>query len=198
MVVLQGTVTYSDAGPQEYSDLEIMQMLGRAGRPQYDRSACAAILTRDANAERYRKLVAGQDLLESTLHRNLIEHLNAEIGLGTVFDLDSVKRWLAGTFLSVRFRKNPAHYQLNQDFAPGNNSTSLLAVCEKDLALLQSSNLVTNRGRLKCTELGDAMVRYCVKFETMKIFGGMPPKAQMSEIVRESCLRMSVIIPDLI
>jgi ATP-dependent DNA helicase HFM1/MER3 len=196
LVVLQGTMTYSDTGPQEYSDLELMQMLGRAGRPQYERSACAAILTRDVSADRFRKLVSGQDLLESTLHRNLIEHLNAEIGLGTVFDADSAKRWLAGTFLSVRFQKSPAHYQLKQGLATDKDSTSLVAVCDKDLALLQSSNLVSNRVQLKCTELGDAMARYCVKLETMKIFAGLPPKAQMSEIVSEVLFKTSAIITD--
>ena len=183
MVILQGTSTYADAGPQEYSDLEVMQMLGRAGRPQFEKSACAAILTREDKVERYRKIVSGQDLLESTLHRNLIEHLNAEIGLGTIFDLESAKRWLASTFLRVRLQKNPAHYQLKDCVDFRDESEVLQEICEKDISLLTSAQLVHDDGRLKCTEFGDAMARCYVKFETMKTFLAMPPKAKMSEIV---------------
>ena len=183
MVILQGTTTYGDAGPQEYSDLEIMQMLGRAGRPQYENSACAAILTREEKADRYRKIVSGQDLLESTLHRNLIEHLNAEIGLGTIFNLESAKRWLASTFLRVRLQKNPDHYQLQEGINLRDDDAILRQICEKDILLLSGADLVQNEGNLKCTELGDAMARYYIKFETMKTFGAIPPKAKMSEIL---------------
>ncbi|EAQ89184.1 hypothetical protein CHGG_05803 [Chaetomium globosum CBS 148.51] len=89
-----------------------MQMLGRAGRPQFDDSATAIILTRSANKERYQKMVSGQEILESTLHLNLIEHLNSEICLGTIHNLPSAKTWLGGTFLSVRLRRNPNYYRL--------------------------------------------------------------------------------------
>src|SRR5690606_19823415 len=78
-VVLKGTVGFTDERLEEYSDLEVMQMLGRAGRPQFDDSAAAIILTRAANKARYQKMVTGQEVLESTLHLNLIEHLNSEI-----------------------------------------------------------------------------------------------------------------------
>ena len=98
-------MTWTGNGPQEYADLEMMQMLGRAGRPQFESSACAAILTRDDKIRRYDRMVSGEELLESSLHLNLIEHLNAEIGLGTVFDVPSAKRWLSGTFLFVRDAK---------------------------------------------------------------------------------------------
>ena len=183
MVILQGTMSYGDAGPQEYSDLEVMQMLGRAGRPQYERSACAAILTREDKVERYRKIVSGQDLLESTLHRNLIEHLNAEIGLGTVSDLQSAKRWLASTFLNVRLQKNPGYYQLAAANTSNDQAQMLQQICEKDIGLLASAELIKTDKGLRCTELGDAMARYYVKFETMKTFAAIPPKAKMSEIV---------------
>jgi ATP-dependent DNA helicase HFM1/MER3 len=182
IVILQGTMGYFETGPQEYSDLEVMQMLGRAGRPQFEKSACAVILTREDKIDRYRRIVSGQDILESTLHRNLIEHLNAEIGLGTVVDLESARRWLSSTFLSVRLQKNPSYYQLQEGF-PSAGSEILQQICTKDVSLLADADLINTDGRLKCTELGDAMARYYVKFETMKTFAAIPPKAKVSEIV---------------
>ena len=188
LVIIKGTVSWTENGPQEYADLEMMQMLGRAGRPQFESSACAAILTRDDKVKRYERMVSGKELLESSLHLNLIDHLNAEIGLGTVFDIPSAKRWLGGTFLFVRLRKNPSHYKLKeQDIAGRHGEDDLLEqICDKDLKLLEDVELISNEGRLKCTEFGDAMARYCIKFETMKIILSLPPKAKTSEIVSSS------------
>ena len=67
MVIIKGTVTYqsSNVGCKEYSDLEVMQMLGRAGRPQFDDSAVAVIMTRSHLAAHYEKMITGQEVLES-------------------------------------------------------------------------------------------------------------------------------------
>lgn len=67
MVIIKSTVTYRSnaVGCQEYSDLEIMQMLGRAGRPQFDNSAVAVIMTRMHRVDYYQKMVSGQEILES-------------------------------------------------------------------------------------------------------------------------------------
>lgn len=50
---------------KEYSDLEVMQMLGRAGRPQFDTTAVAVIMTRQEKVKKYEKMVSGQEILES-------------------------------------------------------------------------------------------------------------------------------------
>jgi len=68
MVIIKGTVTYQGGqagGCKEYSDLEIMQMLGRAGRPQFDDSAVAVILTRTQRVPHYEQMISGQEVLES-------------------------------------------------------------------------------------------------------------------------------------
>lgn len=176
-------MAWTDNGLQEYADLEMMQMLGRAGRPQFEQSACAVILTRNERVDYYNRLVSGQEPLESCLHLNLVDHLNAEIGLGTVSDLPSAKRWLASTFLFVRLSRNPSHYRLKEDVTSRNDDELLERICSKDISLLQEADLVTKEGKLSCSEFGDAMARYYVKFETMKIFLSLAPKAKISEIV---------------
>ncbi len=66
MAIVKNTVTYQQAGGcKEYSDLEIMQMLGRAGRPQFDDSAVAVIMTRLQRVPYYEKMISGQEILES-------------------------------------------------------------------------------------------------------------------------------------
>ncbi|KAM3083752.1 ATP-dependent DNA helicase MER3 [Clarireedia jacksonii] len=190
LVVLKGTVCFQDSGLVEYSDLEVMQMLGRAGRPQFDDSAIAIIMTRLEKADHYKKMISGQDVLESTLHLNLIEHLNSEIGLGTIHNLYCAKEWLGRTFLSVRMRRNPDYYKLSGILPSRNTDRQLELVCERDITLLQNFNLVTKEteeGIFRCTEYGEAMSRYMVQFETMKLLLSIPRHAKMEKILHIIC-----------
>ena len=108
---------------------------------------------------------------------------NAEIGLGTVRDLHTAKRWLAGTFLYVRLAKNPQHYKLDRDTRGRTLNERIEQICERDIRLLQETDLVSSLEKLRCTPFGDAMTRYYVKFETMKALLSLQPKARTSEIV---------------
>ncbi|KAL2869850.1 putative DEAD/DEAH box DNA helicase (Mer3) [Aspergillus lucknowensis] len=182
LVIIKNTVGWQDGRSQEYSDLEIMQMLGRAGRPQFDDSAAAVILTRKERVNHYEKLVSGSESLESCLHLNLIDHLNAEIGLGNVTGIDSAISWLAGTFLFVRLRRNPTHYKLKEGANREDEDEMLRQICEKDIKLLQECDLVTCEG-LKATPFGDAMARYCVRFETMRKFLSLKPRSDIGQIL---------------
>ncbi|KAK4201153.1 putative ATP-dependent DNA helicase [Triangularia verruculosa] len=183
-VVLKGTMGYTDDKLQEYSDLEVMQMLGRAGRPQFDDSATAIILTKAGNKARYEKMVSGQEILESTLHLNLIEHLNSEVGLGTIHDLGSAKKWLGGTFLSVRLRRNPNYYHLTgHNCNPSQIDAKLEEICERDIRQLQEAQCVTDNETFKSTYYGRAMSKYMVEFRTMKMLLQIPKAAKMEALI---------------
>ncbi|KAK6611280.1 Sec63 Brl domain-containing protein [Botrytis cinerea] len=187
LVVLKGTVCFQDSGLVEYSDLEVMQMLGRAGRPQFDDSAIAIIMTRMDKADRYKKMISGQDILESTLHLNLIEHLNSEIGLRTIKTAYEAKVWLGGTFLSVRMRQNPKYYKFS-GVAPSRDADEQLElVCERDIKLLQEYELVTKEENFSCTDYGAAMSRYMVQFETMKLLLSIPRHSKTEVILNTIC-----------
>ncbi|KAI0142890.1 P-loop containing nucleoside triphosphate hydrolase protein [Xylariaceae sp. FL1272] len=175
-VVLKGTRGYSDNGPQEYSDLEVMQMLGRAGRPQFDNSAVAIIMTRLSNVKRYERLISGEEVLESTLHLNLIEHINSEIGLGSIQDLQTAKRWINGTFLSVRVCRSPALYHLDNVRNAMDANEGMKEWCERDVRLLQDHGLY-----------GQAMSRYMMPFETMKVLLSIPRAARVQEMLTTIC-----------
>ncbi|RKF55535.1 ATP-dependent DNA helicase MER3 [Golovinomyces cichoracearum] len=187
LVVLKGTVGFQDGVLREYSDLEVMQMLGRAGRPQFDENAVAIIMTRSDKVNHYNQMISGQDILESTLHLNLIEHLNSEINLGSVKDLYQARTWITKTFLSVRMRKNPKYYKIPDITEGGDTDERLEKVCERDITLLQAHGLVRNEERFGCTEYGEAMCRYMVQFETMKLLLSIPKQASMDQILAIIC-----------
>jgi ATP-dependent DNA helicase HFM1/MER3 len=194
LVVIKNTVCFSDGGLVECSDLEVMQMLGRAGRPQFDKTATAIIMTRLDKVDKYKKMLWGQEDLESTLHLHLIEHLNSEIGLGTVNNLYSAKQWLAGTFLSVRLRQNPTYYKFSCDTGSRDADERLESICEKEIKLLQDTNLITGDKHFRCTEYGEAMSRYMVSFETMKLLLSIPKQAKILQIVRSSNLILTTCV----
>jgi len=64
---------------------------------------------------KYRNLAQGTTLLESSLHVNIVEHVNSEIGLGTITDVESAKAWLRNSFLFQRLQRNPKHYAVGKD-----------------------------------------------------------------------------------
>lgn len=82
-MIIKNTVSWQDEGLREYADLEMMQMLGRAGRytlpfrttrwllklivnsPQFGNTATAVIITKREKVEKYEKLVSGTEVLES-------------------------------------------------------------------------------------------------------------------------------------
>lgn len=190
MVIIKHTASYQgkggSGGCKEYSDLEVMQMLGRAGRPQFDNSAVAVILTRLQRQQHYEKMVTGQEVLESCLHKNLIDHFNAEIGLGTITCVLTAKKWLRGTFLWVRLQTNPEHYKIDGVTFSGNPDERLEYMYTDAITRLEESGLVEKKSKLQCTELGDAMARYYLRFETMKGLLGLPRGSTTSEIL--SCV----------
>ena len=100
-------------------------------------------------------------------------------------DLHTAKKWLGGTFLFVRLAQNPSHYKLEGDAKGRSLDERIEQICERDIHLLQETNLVLTQDKLRSTAFGEAMTRYYVKFETMRALLSLPPKAKMSEIVRK-------------
>ena len=76
------------------SPKQILQMVGRAGRPQFDRSATAVIMTTEDRKKYYEELTSGTRPIESHLADHLEEHINAEIVLGTITDLSIAMSWI--------------------------------------------------------------------------------------------------------
>ncbi|KAI5841329.1 Sec63 Brl domain-containing protein [Morchella snyderi] len=184
LVIIKNTVTWAEGHTKDYADLEVMQMIGRAGRPQFDDSAVAVIMTKRENKMKYENMVSGTEPLESCLNGNLVEHMNAEVGLGTITNVESAKTWLRSTFLYVRLKRNPGHYKFDQLGGPEDADRDLEDICEKNIDLLHQAGLLSkDEARLRCSELGDAMARYYIKFVTMQTILELEKKAGLPEVL---------------
>ncbi|KAF3160446.1 Sec63 [Orbilia oligospora] len=65
LVVIKNTVSWQGCQMREYLDLEVMQMVGRAGRPQFDTTGIAVIMTRKDKKDKYERMISGTEKLES-------------------------------------------------------------------------------------------------------------------------------------
>ncbi|RKP35955.1 P-loop containing nucleoside triphosphate hydrolase protein, partial [Dimargaris cristalligena] len=170
LVVIKSTRAYINSRYVEYSDLEILQMIGRAGRPQFDTSGVAVILTTVDQKSRYDNLVSGQEPVESSLHLNLIEHINAEISLGSIANRDMAIRWLKSTFLYTRICNNPSYYKIADQEITSTTPRNLPDIFIRNLHLLEKAGLVRINPDQNITsnEMGKAMARYYIKFPTVQ------------------------------
>jgi activating signal cointegrator complex subunit 3 len=81
LVVVKGT-EYYDGKQRRYVDMpitDVLQMTGRAGRPQFDDQAVAVLLVHDAKKEYYKKFLHAPFPVESSLLSVLPDHINAEV-----------------------------------------------------------------------------------------------------------------------
>ena len=80
----KGTKCWVESSFQEYSETDVLQMVGRAGRPQFERDGVAVIMTSIKFKHRYERIIEGTEKIESSLHMNFREHLAAEISVGVI------------------------------------------------------------------------------------------------------------------
>lgn len=59
--------------------LDVMQIFGRAGRPQFDKYGEGTILTTHDKLSHYLTLLTQQNPIESQFHASLADNLNAEV-----------------------------------------------------------------------------------------------------------------------
>ncbi|GAA5978347.1 hypothetical protein JCM5350_001135 [Sporobolomyces pararoseus] len=184
MVIIRGTKAYIDGRTIDYPDMDILQMLGRAGRPQFDRSGVAVIMTERESQQRYENLVNAQKNLESCLHKNLTEHINSEITLRTITDVDTALRWLRSTFLYVRISKNSAFYAIakGSKLSP---DARLEEICVEAVKQLVSEGIVIENEdqTLAPNDYGDIMSRYYISHSTFVTLKSMPHGANMRSLL---------------
>ncbi|CAI4438269.1 BGN_3a_G0017640.mRNA.1.CDS.1 [Saccharomyces cerevisiae] len=173
LVIIKGTKSWNSSEIQEYSDLDVLQMIGRAGRPQFETHGCAVIMTDSKMKQTYENLIHGTDVLESSLHLNLIEHLAAETSLETVYSIKTAVNWLRNTFFYVRFGKNPAAYQEVNRYVSFHSveDSQINQFCQYLLDTLVKVEIIDiSNGEYKSTAYGNAMTRHYLSFESMKQF----------------------------
>ena len=177
-VIIKGTQVYSPelGGWTELSPLDVGQMLGRAGRPQFDSQGEGVIITGHAQLQFYLSLINSQLPVESQLASSrLADAVNAEVVLGTISSLSDAAAWLGYTYLFVRMLCAPALYGV--DPASLERDPRLLA---RRLDLAHSAALALDRagllrydrasGSLHATDAGRIAAHYYVSHQSIAAY----------------------------
>jgi activating signal cointegrator complex subunit 3 len=91
---------------------DILQMVGRAGRPQYNDKGFACVYVEKSKKNFYRKYLNDPFPIESRLITQLAEHLNAEINSGTITNKQNCMDYLTWTYWFRRITRNPLFYEI--------------------------------------------------------------------------------------
>ncbi|EHY59058.1 putative steryl acetyl hydrolase mug81 [Exophiala dermatitidis] len=191
LVVVKGT-HYFDAKIEGYKDMDltdVLQMLGRAGRPQFDTSGIARIFTQDSKKAFYKHFLHTGFPVESTLHKVLDNHLGAEVSAGVITTKQDALDYLTWTFFFRRLHKNPTYYGLemsaeeqqeSQISARQQAADYMVSLVDKSLDDLAESEcvLVHNNGDVDSTPFGKIMSYYYLSHLTIRTFLGRARKTR--------------------
>ena len=190
LVVVLNTAKYSSAasGYEEYSRIEVLQMAGRAGRPQFDDRGVCVIMTREEMRGRYEAVLGGAEVIESHMHEHLITHLNAEIAAAGSWmaDVPACLRWLKSTFLCVRMRRAPLRFKLGASVTDDALDAHLKRLLLGSLRRLADAGMIEfadDAMGVVALPLGQIMARFCVDFDTCVSFKAVDDKSGLQAVV---------------
>ncbi|XP_038077615.1 activating signal cointegrator 1 complex subunit 3-like [Patiria miniata] len=176
-VIIKGTQLY-DANKGVFRDLgilDVMQIFGRAGRPQYDDHGEGIIITSHDKLTHYLSLMTRQNPIESQFIESLEDNLNAEIALGTVSNVEEAVKWLSYTYLYVRMHLNPLAYGVNyksKENDPGleNFRNELIVKAGRALDKAQMIRFNEATRDFHSTDLGRIASHFYIKYATIETF----------------------------
>ena len=193
-VIIKGTQVYDPSKGHwaELSPLDVLQMLGRAGRPQYDSEGEGIIMTRQSELQYYLSLTNLQLPVESQLIKTLPDHLNAEIVLGTVQSIAEAADWLSYTFLYIRMLRNPSLYGIMNAEATLKEDPSLkrrrMDLAHTAATILEKNHLIRydrKSGAIQSTPLGRVASQFYISHSSMAVYSRhMRPTMSDIELLR--------------
>lgn len=174
-VIIKGTEIYDPerGGWVDVGMLDVMQIFGRAGRPQYDTSGEGIIITAHDKLQHYLTLLNHQMPIESQFPKELANHLNAEIILGTVTNLREAISWLSYTYLYTRMLRNPMAYgvpyeEKAMDPLLQDKRRSLVIEAAKTLMAARMVKFDMSSGNFFSTDLGRVASHYYIHHESVR------------------------------
>ncbi|XP_023618052.1 activating signal cointegrator 1 complex subunit 3 isoform X4 [Myotis lucifugus] len=176
-VIIKGTQIYA-AKRGSFVDLgilDVMQIFGRAGRPQFDKFGEGIIITTHDKLSHYLTLLTQQNPIESQFLESLADNLNAEIALGTVTNVEEAVKWISYTYLYVRMRANPLVYGISHkayqiDPTLAKHREQLVIEVGRKLDKARMIRFEERTGYFSSTDLGRTASHFYIKYNTIETF----------------------------
>lgn len=178
-VIIKGTNVYSPETSSwiQLSSQDMLQMLGRAGRPRYDTHGEGIIITSQSELQYYLAILNQQLPIESQLMSTIVDSINAEVVSGNIKCREDALNWFRYTYLSVRLHESPELYKVPKVTVEGKDKYALksftLSVVHSALMKLVENQLVIydeDSNLVEPTELGKIASYFYIKYTTINIF----------------------------
>lgn len=184
-VIIKGTQVYSPELGRwtELSPLDVMQMIGRAGRHSLGEGI---IITSHKELHYYLSLLNDQLPIESQFVSRLADSLNAEIVLGSIQNVQEAVQWLGYTYLYVRMLRAPHLYGVDSNYEKDDPTLEQrrIDLIHTAASILDKHKLIKydrKSGTFRATDIGRVASHYYITYESVSIFNDYL-KPQMSDI----------------
>lgn len=147
-------------------------MMGRAGRPQFDDTGVACVFVHEPLKNFYRKFLFEPFPVESSLHKQLHEHLNAEVVTGVLSNMQDCLEYISWTYYFRRLAMNPSYYQL-EDASPTGVTKHLKELLWRTLQDLEKGGCIEidcDSETFSPTTLGKIVSYYYLHYRTVGVF----------------------------
>jgi len=195
-VIVKGT-EYFDGKQSRYVDYpltDVLQMIGRAGRPGFDTEGKALVMVEESKKSFYKRFLYLPFPVESCLEERMCENLNAEIAIGTISSIEDAVGYLTWTFYARRVAANPSYYGAASSKDKDVNSFLLSVVQNTTVKLVEhgcidADNKEDDVNRaLQPTTLGQTASNYYLQYRTPKqmLFGVKEARKLVMACIEES------------
>lgn len=186
-VIIKDTKVYNQehGGFEDIGILDVHQMFGRAGRPQFDTSGHAILITTTKTLPKYTTTLVNAEPIKSQFMNKVEDFLNAEISLGTVTSRRDAFQWIKYTFL-YQVSPNDELIMQKLDFAA--------------LELSQNFMIRTSLANdsLQSTYLGQVASMHYIPFKAVRHFNdnlnGDMPESQLLDCIFTSGMFQSLLV----
>ncbi|XP_015794230.1 probable ATP-dependent DNA helicase HFM1 [Tetranychus urticae] len=172
LVIIKGTNYFINGSSVEYEESTVLQMLDIAGKSELDDCGCAIILTRKENETKYKRLVAGEKMIESNIYNFFSEIFMTEIERNAICCLNDAVDWVRSTFFYIRIHKNKQYYGLDPNCTEEQVDQKLKEICIKELNSFKKYELieVNADGTIQATNIGRLMADHSISTQAMQQF----------------------------
>lgn len=169
----------NEAIDADIGSLDLLQMLGRAGRPQYDERGFGWIISPRERVKEFVQVLREGQPIRSQLHRSLDEHLNAEISMRTIKSYTDAQIWLHDTFYYVQHPESGA------------------LIDERLQSLIDGGFVAGKNEHLAPTDLGTLTSTFYLRLSTARNFGQLrvnPTDEELLEAVASAAEFADVVV----
>lgn len=139
-----------------------LQMIGRAGRPGFDTSGTAVIMTDNQSKSKFERLASsGLPPANSQLSLKLDEIINAEISQRVITGTESATNWLKSTLYFVQVQRDPTTHGV-QIHSAHSIDAHLLRLCQQSIQRLETIGVLDQGDGQTVSPLAASHIMVCI------------------------------------